>query len=197
MTYDQIFSAAVLAVFLLAFVAAMVFVRRRGHDPRGIADGNTAAAVFTGLAGLLWLAVTVLYILDTRSVVWFGRIAVLDHYVAKGVGMALSGIGLVVGIAGEVNLGESFRVALPQEKTTLVTTGIYRYVRNPVVLGLYLYVLGTFLIAPSLVALAAVVLNFAGYHLKVRAEEEHLRQTHGEEYEAYRARAGRYLPRIF
>ena len=151
-------------------------------------------AVVTTVATLLWLAVTLLYIFDARSVVWFGRIAFLDNDVAKGLGIAVCTIGVLVGIAGEVALGESFRVALPRGETKLVTTGIYRYTRNPCVLGVDLFVLGTFLIAPSLLALLAVVLNLIGYYLKVQAEEEYLLRTHGAEYEAYCARTGRYLP---
>jgi ribosomal protein S18 acetylase RimI-like enzyme len=109
-------------------------------------------------------------------------------------GIAVCTIGVLVGDAGEVALGEQFRVALPRGKTKLVTTGIYRYTRNPCVLGVDLFVLGTFLIAPSLLALLALVLNLIGYYLKVQAEEEYLLRTHGAEYEAYCARTGRYLP---
>jgi len=145
---------------------------------------------------LLWLTVTLLYVFDAHSAAWFGRIALLDNDVAQGVGIALCVGGLLVGVVGEVTLGESFRVALPRDKTGLVTRGIYRYVRNPVALGVYLCVLGTCLIAPSFLALASVVLNFVGYHLKVQAEETYLRQAHGAEYAAYCAQTGRYIPRI-
>jgi len=101
-----------------------------------------------------------------------------------------------VGIAGEVALGESFRVALPRGETRLVTTGIYRYIRNPCVLGADLFALGTVFIAPSVLSLLAVVLNLIGYHLKVQAEEEYLLRTHATGYEGYCARAERYLPKI-
>jgi len=181
---------------LVTFVAIMAFVRRRGHDPKGVAGGNTGTAVINTVATLLWLAVTLLYIFDTRSAVWSGRIAFLDNDVAKGLGIALSTVGLLVGIAGEVALGQSFRLALPRGETRLVTTGVYRYIRNPCALGVGLFALGTFLIAPSLLALLAVVLNVIGYYLKVQAEEVYLLRTHGAEYEAYCARTGRYLPRI-
>lgn len=196
MTYDQIFLGTVFVIFLVTFVAILAFVRWRGHDPKGIMDGKVWDAALTTVATLLWLAVMMLYILNAHSVVWFGRVAFLDNDVAKGLGIALCTIGLLVGIIGEVALGESFRVALPRGKTTLVITGIYRYTRNPCVLGVYLFVLGTFLIAPSMVALLAVALNVIGYHLKVRAEEQYLLRAHGVEYEAYRARTGQYLPQI-
>jgi protein-S-isoprenylcysteine O-methyltransferase Ste14 len=178
MTYDQVFLATAFALFLVTFVATMLYVRRRGYEPKGVMTNVKA-----------WEAAV-------TTAAWFGRIAFLDNDVAKGLGIALSTVGVLVGIAGEVALGEHFRVALPRENTKLITTGIYLYTRNPCVLGVDLFVPGTFLIAPSLLALVAAVLNFAGYHLKIRAEERYLRQTHGAEYEAYYARTGRYLPRI-
>ena len=114
----------------------------------------------------------------------------------KGIGIASSTVGLVVSIAGEVTLGESFCLALPLGKKKLVTRGIYRYIRNPCVLGVILVVLGTFLIAPSLLAFLALVVNVIGYEMKVRAEEEYLRRTYRDEYEAYCAKTGRYLPSL-
>jgi protein-S-isoprenylcysteine O-methyltransferase Ste14 len=197
MTYDQVFLAAAFVVFLITFVATMLYVRWRGYEPKGVMTNVKAwEAAVTTIATLLWLVVTLLYIFDARSVVWFGRIAFLDNDIAKGLGIALSTVGVLVGIAGEMALGESFRVALPQGKTRLVTTGIYRYIRNPCVLGADLFALGTFLIAPSLLALLAAVLNLIGYHLKVQAEKAYLLRTHGAEYEAYCERAERYLPKI-
>jgi protein-S-isoprenylcysteine O-methyltransferase Ste14 len=119
----------------------------------------------------------------------------LESRVCKqGVGIASSIAGLVVSIAGEAALGESFCIALPKAKTGLVTRGIYRHIRNPVVLGTILLVLGTFLIAPSLLAFVALVVNVIGYEMKVRAEEEYLRRMHSAEYGAYCARTGRYFP---
>jgi protein-S-isoprenylcysteine O-methyltransferase Ste14 len=55
----------------------------------------------------------------------------------------VSTVGLLAGIAGEVALGEAFRVALSQGKARLVTTGIYRRIRNPCALGSDLFALGT------------------------------------------------------
>jgi protein-S-isoprenylcysteine O-methyltransferase Ste14 len=196
MNCDQAFLGAVVATFLITFVATMMFVRRRGHDPKGGINGHVGGAIITSVATLLWLAVTLCYIFESRSVTWFGSIAFLDHDVAKGVGIASSIIGLLVSTVGEITLGASFRLALPREKTTLVTRGIYRTIRNPCVLGVFLLALGTLLIAPSLLALVALVVNVIGYEFKVRAEEAYLRQMHGAAYEAYCTRTGRYLPLI-
>ncbi|MGD8457079.1 MAG: isoprenylcysteine carboxylmethyltransferase family protein [Anaerolineales bacterium] len=194
MTYDQIFLAAILSVFLLTFIITLVFVRVRGYDPKGVIDGHVGGAIVTSGATLLWLVVTLFYIFEARSINWFGRIAILDYDIAKGVGFVISIIGLIVSAAGEVTLRESFCVALPTKETDLVSEGIYRYIRNPCALGAILLALGTFFIAPSLLAFVAFVANVVGYEMKIKVEEGYLRRTHGAAYESYRARTGRYLP---
>jgi protein-S-isoprenylcysteine O-methyltransferase Ste14 len=196
MAYDQIFLGTILAVYLITFVATLVIVQRRGHDPKGVIGEHVGGAIVTSGASLLWLVVALFYIFEVRSVAWFGRIDWLDYSVVKGMGVALSTIGLVVGIAGEVALGESFCLAFPRSEPGLVTQGIYRYIRNPCVLGTFLLVLGTLFIAPSILGFLALVANFVGYELKVRAEEKYLRQMYQDEYEEYCARTGRYLPSI-
>ena len=172
----------------------MVFVRRRGLNPKGVLGGHVCGAIFTFSATLLWLVVTLFYIIDTNSVTWFGRIALLDNGVVRGVGIASSSLGMLISILGEVALGQSFCVALPKTKTELVTNGIYHYIRNPIVLGTILLVLGTFLITPSLLAFLAVAVNIAGYEMKIQAEEDYLRRVHKSDYETYCTRTGRYLP---
>ena len=75
MSCVQVFLGAVVAVFLVAFFAILVVVRRQGHDPKGVIAGNVGGAIITSVATLLWLGVTLFYIFDARSVSWFGRIA--------------------------------------------------------------------------------------------------------------------------
>ena len=113
MTIHQVFLGIILALFLVAFGIILAFVRGRGFDPRGVIGGHFWGAMLTSSASLLWLGVTLFYIIDARSVTWFGRIALLDNGAIKGVGMLAGTLGLVVCVAGEATLGESFCVAFP------------------------------------------------------------------------------------
>jgi protein-S-isoprenylcysteine O-methyltransferase Ste14 len=99
-------------------------------------------------------------------------------------------------IWGEVSLGRSFRVALPERVQPLVTNGIYRFTRNPLALSVDLLTLGVLLLAPSWLALASLALNGVAYESKIRIEEAYLREAHGAAYESYCRRTGRYLPRF-
>jgi uncharacterized membrane protein len=117
MTYDQVFLGSVLTVFLITLVATLMVVQRRGYDAKGVISGHVGGAIVTSSASLLWLVVALFYTFEARSVTWFGRIAWLDNNLVKGVGIASSTIGLVVGIAGEVGLWDSFCLAFPRTKT--------------------------------------------------------------------------------
>ena len=78
----------------------------------------------------------------------------------------------------------------------LVVRGLYWYTRNPMYVGV-LTVISAWAVlfqAGSLILYAALV--GTGFHLfVVLYEERHLHRVFGDEYDAYRARVGRWLPR--
>jgi protein-S-isoprenylcysteine O-methyltransferase Ste14 len=198
MHWTQVFLVAALTVYLATFAAILVTVKRStGASPMGHDGGHHLAALLNKAASLLLLLTAVAYPLDARSVDWFGRIALLDHPVAQGLGAAACVLAGVCIVWGEVSLGRSFRVALPESKQPLVTHGIYRFARNPLALSVDLLALGVLLLAPSWLALISLAMNVAGYEWKIRIEEAYLRQAHGTAYTAYCARTSRYLPRLF
>jgi len=77
---------------------------------------------------------------------------------------------------------------------TLVTSGLYRYSRNPMYVGVLLILCGWAIGLWSWVlAIYAAGIAIA-VHVRVLANEEpFLARTHGEAWTAYRARVGRWL----
>jgi protein-S-isoprenylcysteine O-methyltransferase Ste14 len=89
-------------------------------------------------------------------------------------------------------LGLNLRMGLPEEPTMLVCSGIYRYSRNPVYLGVFALMGASLAYAFSLLNLAAVAASVLLHHRIVLAEERFLtRQFPG--YDAYRRSVRRYL----
>jgi protein-S-isoprenylcysteine O-methyltransferase Ste14 len=198
MHWTQIFLVAALTVYLGAFAAILVAVKRgTGTNPIGHDGGHRLAALLNKVASLLLLLTAISYPLDARSVDWFGRIPKLDGPIAQGLGVVACVLAGVCIVWGEVSLGHSFRVALPESQQPLMTHGIYLFIRNPLALSADLMALSVLLLAPSWLALISLVLNVVGYEWKIRIEEAYLRQAHGAAYAAYWARTGRYLPRLF
>jgi protein-S-isoprenylcysteine O-methyltransferase Ste14 len=78
----------------------------------------------------------------------------------------------------------------------LVRSGLYARVRNPMYASYFAIVLGEALLYRSRALLAYALLFFALEHAYVvGVEEKVLRRRFGADYDAYRARVGRWLPR--
>lgn len=90
-------------------------------------------------------------------------------------------------------MGTSWRVPGAQHETALVTSGIYRYSRNPIYLGMRGTALGFFLMLPNALTFGTWLLGESLLHIQVRLEEEHLGATHGEAYAEYCRRVRRWL----
>ncbi|HWV05200.1 isoprenylcysteine carboxylmethyltransferase family protein [Ralstonia sp.] len=80
---------------------------------------------------------------------------------------------------------------------TLVTGGIYQYVRNPSYLGLLVGTLGWGLAFRAVAGVVLTLLLIPPLVARMRAEEALLQSQFGAEYDAYRARTWRLIPGLY
>lgn len=106
--------------------------------------------------------------------------------------------GLILCLAAQRAMGASWRIGVdPDERTRLVTTGLFATVRNPIFTAMILFAAGSALAVPTVVTLVGLALAAAGIFAQVLlVEEPHLRRQHGADYDAYVSRSGRFLPRL-
>ena len=125
-------------------------------------------------------------------------IPALDHLAINVAGVGLVMVGMAVTIASQVAMGASWRGDVdPDVRTDLVTTGPYRRVRNPILLGTAITAIGLALVVPNLVSVAMLVAIGVSLEIQVRlVEEPYLLRVHGDSYRGYAARTGRFLPGI-
>jgi len=117
--------------------------------------------------------------------------------VLKGVGVALFVVGLAVAVWARIYLGRNWGMPMSEkDEPELVTSGPYRFVRNPIYTGLLLAVLGTAL-ATNLVALVAFVVLGAYFVYSARVEEGILATAFPTTYPSYRARTKLLIPFLF
>ncbi|HEX7429866.1 MAG TPA: isoprenylcysteine carboxylmethyltransferase family protein [Mycobacterium sp.] len=123
---------------------------------------------------------------------------ILDHGWVNGVGLALAACGLGATIYAQLDMGESWRVGIDTtETTTLVRTGTFSLVRNPIFAAMVVFTLGETLLAPNPVAIAIFVIFVVAVEVSVRsAEEPYLLRIHGDDYRDYMAEVGRFAPGI-
>jgi protein-S-isoprenylcysteine O-methyltransferase Ste14 len=126
--------------------------------------------------------------------IWSDKLSFIDvPSVLTSVSLGLWALGFVLLFAGRSGLGDSFRIGSPKERTGLMQTGLYRFSRNPMYVGVYATLGATILrtLNPVLLLVAAYVI--AVHHRIVLAEEAHLRSVFGDEYRTYCSRVRRYL----
>lgn len=79
----------------------------------------------------------------------------------------------------------------------LVVSGLYRFVRNPMYVGVVTVIVGEALLLGSGDVLIYSAVVALGFHLfVVLYEEPTLRRTYGPEYDAYCAHVRRWIPRV-
>ena len=108
----------------------------------------------------------------------------------------LSGMGLIAAAEGALLMrgGSSGAPAVPTRR--LVTSGIYRWVRNPIYLGGALVLLGVSLARHSPVLLAAACLYLPVLHVAViRGEERRMERDFDGDYLEYKRNVPRWIPR--
>ena len=97
-----------------------------------------------------------------------------------------------------------YRIALggggPGMKTMperLVTGGPYAYTRNPMYLGHLIFLAGLALTLRSELAAVIAAASAVFFHVRVKKDEQRLREFFGEPYAEYSARVKRWVPGLF
>jgi protein-S-isoprenylcysteine O-methyltransferase Ste14 len=93
-------------------------------------------------------------------------------------------------------LGKQWNVrAIVVEKHQLVTTGPYAFVRHPVYTGMFGLMVATGIANSTWYSLLlAIGFAFVGTLMRIRQEEELLRETFGADFDAYRKKVPAFLP---
>ncbi|MEH6472507.1 MAG: isoprenylcysteine carboxylmethyltransferase family protein [Halopseudomonas sp.] len=110
---------------------------------------------------------------------------------------ALTITGALITLAGVLSFRQAnttVNPTTPDAASSLVTTGIYRYTRNPMYVGFLLFLIGWGLYLSSLYALALTA-GFIGYmnRFQIKPEEQALESVFGAEVTSYKQRVRRWL----
>jgi protein-S-isoprenylcysteine O-methyltransferase Ste14 len=119
-----------------------------------------------------------------------GAVRLATTWVLAGAGLAIE----LAGIVSFVRAGTTADPTHPKAVCRLVTSGAYRFTRNPMYVGdlLMLLAWGVWLASP---VAALIAFAFVGYiaAFQIPPEERALKEKFGDRYEAYRASVRRWL----
>lgn len=204
---NQMFEAALVTGLFLGYVTLWLVKRRgdmrkTGRDPEVLGKATTPVQVyFARLIKVFTLGVITMIGLHTFGPTSWGalsRFDMLGSFYIDLAGALVGVFGLAICLAAQTTMGGSWRVGIDTEnQTKLITHGIFRWIRNPTYLGLFILNLGAWLIWPTPFVATYGLVFFIVMEIQVRCEEEHLMRIHGHDYSNYAKSTRRYLPWVY
>lgn len=202
MKWLQIYLFIYAVLFALSFrIKTLVQLRQTGIDPYRFNKSKSPQQRFLARYGNLvsagWLLAILGYALLPDKMSGWGFPLFFEQPVLRIAALALSAFFLIGLIAAQWQMGNSWRIGIDEEHATeLVTTGFFRYMRNPV-FTMILGGLGAMAFAlPGAVTWLLWCMSFSGLYFQVLEEEAFLQKMHGEKCAEYKNRTGRFLPRF-
>jgi protein-S-isoprenylcysteine O-methyltransferase Ste14 len=167
----------------------------RVNEAPGSEDASMTADLTVPVAPSRWMPprLFVLYGLAGAALHFLLPAPILLRLVWLGAAVALAGVALAVW--GERTFARAGATIKPFERSrVLVTSGPFRFTRNPMYLGLVSMLVGLALALGTPAPWAAALLMFLTLRLRfIRNEERALAASLGEPYQRYRASVRRWL----
>ena len=181
----------------LLFIGIRMYYFRRAAREGGVMDvrDSRMSILLRLILGIPLAAVMVGYMIRP-DILAFGVIAAPEWVAPLGAGLTAVSFPLLIWV--QHSLGANFNTLLGiREHNSLVTHGLYRWVRHPMYSVLFLYMVGILLLTRNLLVggflLAAFLITIGS---RLAKEEAILEEEYGEAYRSYKARTGRFLPRL-
>ena len=181
----------VLAVFYGIYLVKQWRQKRRGIQTMQIGRGKEAQThTVETLMGIATVGIIPAQLLS----ITFGWSHLPAN--ARFTGFCVGMVGDLIFLISVLCMKDSWRAGIPEEdRTELVTEGIYSFSRNPAFLGFDLQYIGLLLMFCNLLTGMFSVFAITMLHLQILQEERYLTAAFGPEYLQYRRHVLRYLGR--
>ncbi len=188
----QIIGIVILVLFYGCYMIKMIKQSKKGIKTDQIGRGKVG---FVKIIELTMKVVTyVVLVTEVSSIILNTNFFVIPIRI---VGAFVGIIGVIVFIISVLTMQDSWRAGVSkEEKTELVTGGIYQISRNPAFLGFDLVYIGMVMMFFNWGLLVTSIFAVVMLHLQiVNVEEDFLMEVFGEEYLEYKEKVCRYLGR--
>lgn len=191
---EKVISYPLLALFVLAVFYGIYFVKMLAQKRRGIRTLQIRQRKEKSIQTVeLLMSIATLGVVITQLVsIAFGLSCLPTN--ARFTGFCTGMLGDLIFLLSVLCMKDSWRAGIPdKDHTELVTSGIYRFSRNPAFLGFDLMYIGMMLMYCNLLTVPLTVFAIVMLHLQILQEERYLDETFGEAYREYKRHTFRYL----
>lgn len=174
--------ARILYLSITSKVAVLAFIAQRKTPPE---------------IGLALVAIILDGYLLARPV--YPQLDIILHSQPSGyssIGIIIMALGIVLAVLSQVDMGKAWRIGVPpakEETQQLVTNGLYTFSRNPIYLGIMLFLAGSLIALPGPITLTSFAVTALLVQSIIKREEAFMQQSFGDEYSNYCQRVRRWL----
>jgi len=188
----KIATLVLMAAFYLCYFAKMLSQKKQGIKTDQLGKGKAGFVKFIEV--VLKILTYLLPVIQIISIVFYLG---TSHIVLRLVGVIITALGVIAFIASVLQMKDNWRAGVQrEEKTSLVTTGIYSISRNPAFLGFDLMYIGILFSFFNWYLCFATSIVLVFFHLQIiNVEEVFLIEAFGQEYIEYKKKVCRYLGR--
>ena len=185
----QITAIFILIAFYTFYFAKIIIQKRQSIKTNQMGIGNKPKKVLL-IERIMSVATVMTCVVGVLSIFLVKKYPIVEIRV----------IGIVVGVMAVVffalailTMKTNWRVGIPEEKTSLVTEGIYKWSRNPAFVGFDLLYVSMCLMFFNIPLLLVSIWAAVMLHLQILQEEVHMQNMFGEEYKQYKQQTFRYF----
>lgn len=180
------------------FGISLLIFKKIGKNPNVLPNDNTPYGLvgryFKIILVLIFLYVIFLFFCSLEIQNKYLKIIDYQLFIVQLCGILLMVFSLIWVLIAQNNMKNSWRIGIDKnEKTELITSGLFNYSRNPIFLGMTISLVGLFLITLDFISLIFLILGYVLIQIQIRLEEEFLELTHGDLYIEYKSRVRRMI----
>ena len=184
--------------FLLVFVLRSVLLwKKTGINPFTFKKTDNAhdynGKVFTFITAFELIVVSIFAFKNE----WYEYLLpfwYLDNPTFLKIGWVFLLFSLILVWFSQSQMSSSWRIGIDENnKTELVTKGVFSISRNPIFLGIMITNIGLFLVIPNAFTLLIISLSTISVNTQIRLEEEFLKREFGNEYKEYTKKVRRWF----
>lgn len=187
----RIISLIIMAIYYSFYIAKLLILNKKSIKTNQAGIGNKPKKVII-VERIMSIATVSTIVIEVYSIL-FTTPNILDGL--RIIGIVFGILAIIFFALATITMKDSWRVGIPEEKTSLISTGIYKWSRNPAFVGFDLLYISICLMYFNLPLLLISIFAGTMLHLQILQEEKHMQNMFGKEYEEYKKHTLRYFGR--
>lgn len=185
----QIIAILIVVTFYAFYFAKILIQKKQFIKTNQMGTGNKPKRVLL-IERIMSVATVTEFILGVSSIFLMKKCPIVQIRV---IGVVIGVIAVIFFATATITMKSSWRVGIPEEKTVLITDGIYEWSRNPAFVGFDLLYFSMCLMFFNIPLMLVSIWAMVMLHLQILQEEAHMHNMFGDEYEEYKKHTLRYF----